>query len=292
MAYAKYFLTKNKPSLNPKALISLINAALLEDIGNQDITTCLSVGKNKKIKAKIIAKENFKLCGVLIAKKVFKTADSGLKFKQMIKEGSCVKKGETIAIISGSARSILTAERVSLNLLALLSGITTKTHKFVKKIRPYKAKITDTRKTIPGLRQLQKYAVRIGGGYNHRMRLDEMILIKDNHIKAANGGLSNLKIPKGGKIEIEVGNLDEFKKALQLKPDIIMLDNMKIDDIKKAIAIPHQSTKLEASGGICLENIRKYAATGVDIISVGELTDSVTSVDICLDVYPLCKDLS
>ncbi len=284
MAYAKYFLSKNKPALNPKTLAAFIKQALVEDIGSKDITTRLSIRKNKKIQAKIIAKENFILCGVLIAEKVFKTVGPCLKFKKMIKEGAYVKNNETIAIISGPARSILTAERVSLNLLSLLSGIATKTHKFVRKIHPFKTKITDTRKTIPGLRQLQKYAVRIGGGYNHRMRLDEMILIKDNHIKAANGRLNLLKIPKGKKIEIEVQNLDEFKKALQLKPDIIMLDNMKIDDIKKATATPHEPTKLEASGGICLKNIRKYAATGVDIISVGELTDSVRSVDISLDV--------
>lgn len=292
MACAKYFLSKSKPKINPQALVRLINEALLEDIGSEDITSQLSIAKNKKIKAKIIAKENFILCGSLIAKKVFKTVDPGLKFKQMVKEGSCVRNRETIAIVSGSARSILAAERVSLNLLSLLSGIATKTHKFVRKIYPFKTMITDTRKTIPGLRELQKYAVRIGGGYNHRMRLDEMILIKDNHIKVANSCFNLLRIPSGKKVEIEVGNLNEFKKALQFKPDIIMLDNMKIADIKKAMACPHLPVKLEASGGIRLENIRKYAATGIDIISVGELTDSVTSVDISLDIHSLCKDLS
>jgi len=292
MAYAKHFLSKNKPEINPKTIATFIKQALLEDIGSKDITTQLCIEKNKKIQAKIIAKENFILCGVLIAEKVFKTVDPGLKFKTIIKEGAQVKNKQTIAVISGSARSILTAERVCLNLLSLLSGIATKTHKFVRKIHPFKTKITDTRKTLPSLRRVQKYAVRIGGGYNHRMCLDEMILIKDNHIKAADRCISLLKIPKKEKIEIEVQNLNEFKKALQLKPAIIMLDNMKIKDIKKAMAIPHQLTKLEASGGICLKNIKKYAATGVDIISVGELTDSITSVDISLDVHSLCKDLS
>ena len=289
MAYAKYFLTKTKPKINPKILSTLINEALLEDIGSRDITTQLSVGKNTKIQAKIIAQENFILCGILVAEKVFNTVDPSLKFQQKIKEGSRVRNKETLAVISGSASSILTAERVSLNFLSLLSGVATKTHKFVSRVQPFKTKITDTRKTIPGLRQLQKYAVKIGGGYNHRMRLDEMILIKDNHIKAAQGRLNNFKIPKNRKFEIEVQNLAEFKKALQLKPDIIMLDNMKIKDIKKAINIPHKSTKLEASGGICLANIKRYAATGVDIISVGELTDSVASVDISLDVIPYAK---
>ncbi|MDD5097154.1 MAG: carboxylating nicotinate-nucleotide diphosphorylase [Candidatus Omnitrophica bacterium] len=292
MAYVKYFLSENKPKIAPKILNALIKQFLLEDIGKQDITTALCIKKNKKIRVKIIAKENFIVCGVLIAKQVFKSIDPGLKFKPLLKEGAYVKNKQTIAIISGPARSILTAERVSLNLLALLSGIATKTHKFVSKIHPFKTKITDTRKTLPGLRLLQKYAVRIGGGYNHRMRLDEMILIKDNHIQAAYKCISLLKIPEGEKIEIEAQNLGEFKKALQLKPAIIMLDNMKISDIKKAIAIPHPGTKLEVSGGINLKNIRKYAATGVDIISVGELTDSVASVDICLDTHSLCKDLN
>jgi nicotinate-nucleotide pyrophosphorylase (carboxylating) len=292
MAYVKYFLSENKPKIASKILNALIKQFLLEDIGEQDITTALCIEKNKKIRVKIIAKENFIVCGVLIAKQVFKSIDPGLKFKPLLKEGAYVKNKQTIAIISGPARSILTAERVSLNLLALLSGIATKTHKFVSKIHPFKTKITDTRKTLPGLRLLQKYAVRIGGGYNHRMRLDEMILIKDNHIQAAHKCISLLKIPEGEKIEIEAQNLGEFKKALQLKPAIIMLDNMKISDIKKAIAIPHPDTKLEVSGGINLKNIRKYAATGVDIISVGELTDSVASVDISLDTHSLCKDLS
>jgi nicotinate-nucleotide pyrophosphorylase (carboxylating) len=215
-----------------------------------------------------------------------------VEFIHKIKEGKMVKAKKTIAIISGKASSILTAERVALNLLSLLSGIATKTREFVKEIEPYKTKITDTRKTMPGLRELQKYAVRIGGGHNHRIRLDEMILIKDNHIKATAGYSKLPSVPKGYKIEIEAQNLDEFKHALYFKPDIIMLDNMKIEDIKEAVKIRdntefkshHLPSKLEASGGIYLNNIKEYAATGVDIISVGELTDSVKSVDISLDV--------
>jgi nicotinate-nucleotide pyrophosphorylase (carboxylating) len=292
MAYDKYFLSESKPEINPEKLENIIRHALIEDIGRGDITTQLTIPKDKEIKAKIIAKEDFLLCGVIVAEKVFKTVDPSIKFEQKIKEGKQVKAKKTIAVISGKASSILTAERVALNLLSLLSGIATKTREFVKEIKPFKTKITDTRKTMPGLRELQKYAVRIGGGHNHRIRLDEMILIKDNHIKATDGYSKLPSFPPGYKIEIETQNLEEFKHALYFKPDIIMLDNMPIDQIKEAIKIRnstefkshHSPTRLEASGGIYLDNIKKYAATGVDIISVGELTDSVKSVDVSLEV--------
>ncbi len=290
MAYAKYFLSENKPRINPKTLKSIIEQALIEDTGKGDLTTLLMLPKNKKIKAKIIAKENFLLCGVDAARQVFKTADPRLNFIEKIKEGKQVHSKEVVAVISGKANSILKAERVALNLLSLLSGIATKTNQFVKKIRPYKTKITDTRKTLPGLRELEKYAVRIAGGYNHRMRLDEMVLVKDNHLKIL-AGLTNLpEITKGCKVEIETQNLKEFRHVLNLQPDIIMLDNMRIKDIKEAVRIRNNTkfkkhkTLLEASGGIDLGNIKKYAATGVEIISVGELTDSLKSVDVSLEV--------
>ena len=292
MGYDKYFLSEAKPQLNPERLEAIVRHALIEDIGSGDITTHLTIPKEKVIKAKIIAKEDFLLCGIFVAEKVFKSVDPSVEFVRKIQEGRLVKAKKTIAVISGKASSILTAERVALNLLSLLSGIASKTREFINEIEPFKTKITDTRKTMPGLRELQKYAVRIGGGHNHRIRLDEMILIKDNHIKAA-GGYSKLpSVPKGYKIEIEVQSLEEFKHALHFKPDIIMLDNMKIGDIKEAVKIRnktefkshHLPSKLEASGGIYLKNIKEYAATGVDIISVGELTDSVKSVDVSLEV--------
>ncbi|MDP3041782.1 MAG: carboxylating nicotinate-nucleotide diphosphorylase [Candidatus Omnitrophota bacterium] len=292
MAYAKYFLSETKPELNPEELKAIIERALTEDIGRGDITTQLNIPKDICIQAEIIAQEDFLLCGIDLAGNVFKTVDPSLKFTPKIKEGRGVCNKDTLAIISGRAGSILTAERVALNLLALLSGIATKTSKFVKRIEPFKTKITDTRKTFPGLRALQKYAVRIGSGYNHRMRLDEMVLLKDNHLKIV-GGYSQLpKVPKGCKIEIETQNLKEFLQALSLRPDIIMLDNMKIRDIQEAVSIRNNlkfngrrcPTLLEASGGIHLGNVRKYAASGVEIISIGELTDSVESVDISLEV--------
>ena len=292
MAYAKYFLSESKPRIDQEEQKLIIKRALKEDIGRGDITTQLSIPKDIAIQAKIIAKEDFLLCGINLACVVFKTVDPNLKFKPQIKEGRQVFNKNTLAIISGKANSILTAERVALNLLSLLSGIATKTNKFVQKIEPFKTKITDTRKTIAGLRQLQKYAVRIGAGYNHRMRLDEMILIKDNHLKIM-GDYSRLpRVPPGCKIEIEIQNLKEFVRVLSFKPDIIMLDNMKIRDILKAVKIRNSFkfngrrlfTALEASGGIHLGNVKKYAATGVEIISIGELTDSIESVDISLEV--------
>ena len=292
MVYDKYFLSEKLLEINPEILGTIIKQALIEDIGRGDITTQLTISKDKRIKAKIIAKENFLLCGIIVAEKVFKAVDPGIKFEQKIKEGSRVKAQKTIAVISGKASSILMAERVALNLLSLLSGIATKTDEFVKEIEPFKTKITDTRKTIAGLRELQKYAVRVGGGHNHRIRLDEMVLIKDNHLKITNGYSKLPSVPNGFKIEIEAQNLEEFKHALYFKPDIIMLDNMEIRDVKEAVRIRnstefkshHGLTKLEASGGIDLSNIKKYAATGVEIISVGELTDSVKSVDVSLDI--------
>ncbi len=292
MACAKYFLSQTKPGFNKQRAKEFIKYALKEDIGRGDITTRLNIPKKLHAQAKIIAREDFLLCGIELARLVFKTFDPCLKFKAQAKEGSLVANNQTLAIISGNARSILTSERVALNLLSFLSGIATKTLKFTQKIQPFKAKITDTRKTIPGLRDLQKYAIRIGSGYNHRMCLDEMVLIKDNHLKIM-GGIHRLpKVPLGCKIEIEAQNLKEFQCALVLAPDIIMLDNMPIKDIQKAVVIRNQKkinrssvcTLLEASGGIHLGNIKKYAATGVDLISVGELTDSIQSTDISLEL--------
>ena len=292
MAYAKFFLSKTKPSFNLAQAKSLIIRELQDDIGKQDITTVLTIPQGQSAKAKLVAKEDFVLCGIGIAQMVFKSVDAKLKFVPLAKEGSRIRKMQALAAISGSAASILSAERVALNLLSFLSGVATKTDSFLRRIKPFKAKIIDTRKTIPGLRQLEKYAVRIGGGYNHRMRLDEMILIKDNHQRIMDGHFNLLNLPKGYKVEIEVQNLKEFIRALSFKPEVIMLDNMSIKDMTKAVAIRNRLknncrtciTLLEASGGVNLSNVKKYAATGVDLISIGELTDSVTSVDISLDV--------
>jgi nicotinate-nucleotide pyrophosphorylase (carboxylating) len=277
---------------NIKQFIPLVRRALKEDIGRGDITTKLTIPKNKKVKAVLLAKEDCIVCGLDIARLVFKEKDKNIKFKPKVHDGKNVTKGMVLARLEGEATSILTAERVALNFLSLLSGITTKTKQYINATRPYKIKIMDTRKTIPGLRELQKYAVRIGGGYSHRIRLDEMVLIKDNHLKAIEGFEKLPKFPKGFKIEIEAQNLKEFKHALRFKPDVIMLDNMSVRDIKEAVKIRNQMAvkgerpkiKLEASGGINLKNVKKVAACGIEIISVGELTHSIKSIDMSLEI--------
>ncbi len=279
-------------ALNQEKLDYIVRHALIEDIGRGDITTQLTIPKDKKIKAEIKTKEDCIICGIEVAEKVFKTIDQSIKFEALVKDGRAIKSGKTIAKISGKATSILSSERVALNLLSLLSGIATTTREYVDHIEPYKTKITDTRKTLPGLRELQKYAVRIGGGHNHRMGLDEMILIKDNHIKVTEGYEKLPSVPKGFKIEIEVQNLDEFKHALYFKPDVIMLDNMQLKDIKEAVKIRnntefkshHLPTKLEASGGVDFDSVKEIAASGVDIISIGALTHSVKAIDMHLEV--------
>ena len=306
MGSAKFFLSERNPGLNGPQLDSIIRRALIEDIGRGDITTQLTVPENKFIKAVFLAKEDCVACGLAVAKRVLRTVDARIKFTPLVKEGQALRKGKIIARIQGKAGSILSAERVALNFLTLLSGIATKTREYVNKVRPHKVKITDTRKTIPCLRELQKYAVRIGGGYNHRESLDEMVLIKDNHIEVLGVrfwvlGLDKIKkrISPRVRIEVEVKNLNEFKKALKMKPDIILLDNMSTKEMKKAVAIRnklapnthhltpntyHLAPKLEASGGITLKNIKKAAGTGVEFISIGALTHSVKSADISLEV--------
>ena len=273
----------------------IVKLALREDLGEGDITTETVIPKGKAINGLFLVKEDLVVCGLAIACKVFKSKDKNIKFSFLVPDGAFVKKGKVIAKISGKARSILAAERVSLNFLSFLSGIATKTRAYALKVRPYNVKIMDTRKTIPGLRILEKYAVRIGGGYNHRLSLDEMVMVKDNHLAAVKGikGLKNLKIAaKKYKVEIEVENLKDFKQALDLNPDIIMLDNMSIKDIKKAVQIRNSLSSeisplrplLEVSGGITLNTIKKIASTGIDMISVGALTHSVDSVDISLEI--------
>ncbi len=292
MGLSKYFLSEAKPELDQEKLDYIVRHALIEDIGRGDITTQLTIPKDKKIEANIIAKESCVVCGIQVAEKVFKVIDSTVKLKLLAKEGQVIKAGKAIARISGQAASILSAERVALNLLSMLSGIATTTREYVEHIEPYAAKITDTRKTLPGLRELQKYAVRVGGGHNHRMGLDEMILIKDNHIKVTEGYEKLPSVPKGFKIEIEVQTLDEFRHALHFKPDVIMLDNMSLEDIKEAVKIRdntefkshHPPTKLEASGEVDYSTVKKIAATGVDIISIGALTHSVKAIDMSLEV--------
>lgn len=287
--------------MNLKHKQQLIRNALKEDIGRADITSRILLPPREKLKAEILLKEDAIIAGLDIAKMIFKTLDRSVRFDAQCADGSSQRAGKVIVKLKGNARGILSGERTALNFLSHLCGIAALTGKFVSAVRPYKVKIMDTRKTIPGLRELQKYAVRIGGGYNHRRGLWDGVLIKDNHI-AASGlrfrdfSLGELvravqkKSPRSLKIEIEVKNLREFKEALGAGPDIIMLDNMKIADIRKAVAIrraaggARQETLLEVSGGVSLNNAREIAATGIDIISIGALTHSVRAVDMSLEV--------
>lgn len=281
--------------LNKARVMRIIKAALKEDIGKGDITTYSLVPKLASTKACITANEECVICGINIAEWVLAGLDYSVRFKPQVSDGDAVSKGKEVAFIEGHARAILTAERTMLNFLAFLSGIATRTKKYVDKVEAYNVKILDTRKTFPLLRYLEKYAVSVGGGYNHRMNLGEMAMVKDNHMKVIGAqahrcaGLRN-KIQKNVKIEVEAENLEQFEDALKQMPDIIMLDNMSTEDIKKAVRIRNESEKalrdtvLEASGGITLDNVEDYAKTGVDTISIGAITDSVRSIDFSLNI--------
>ena len=267
----------------------IIETALREDIGAGDITTTATVDKKAEGSAEIIVKEGLIVAGILIAEAVFKTVDAGIAFKAFVKDGESVKKGKTIARISGRLSSLLAGERVALNFLQRLSGIATLTSCFVAKVKGYRAKILDTRKTTPGLRILEKYAVRMGGGFNHRFGLCDGILIKDNHI-AAVGSITEAvlrareNIPHNMLIEVEAKNLDEVRGAILAGADVIMLDNMKPAVMKQAVKIIGKKALIEASGGVNLQNVMVIAKTGVDFISVGALTHSARAVDISMEV--------
>ena len=261
----------------------LIKQALKEDIGREDITTNAIVPITKKIRAIVVVKENGVIAGLDIVKQAFKELDRKIIFIKKVNDGDFVKKGKIIAEIKGSARAVLTGERVALNILQRLSGIATLTRKFVKLAG--KIKIKDTRKTTPGLRELEKYAVKVGGGTNHRIRLDDAVLIKDNHIKIAGSVTEAIRRAKkiGKKIEVEVTNMKELKEAIGENADSILLDNMTPNQIKKAKSFA-KGKILEVSGGTNLKNIRSFAKTGVDYISVGALTHSPRALDMSLEV--------
>ena len=289
-----------RTKLSEYTLRDLIRNALKEDIGAGDITTELLIPRNKVIKAVIILKEKAVLAGLEIAQRVFRTIDKNIQFKAISTDGSREKPGKIIAKIQGKAGSILSGERTALNFLSHLSGVATVTRSFVDQVKPYKVKIMDTRKTIPGLRELEKYAVVLGGGYNHRMGLWDAVLVKDNHIAVLRAKVSGISIqdiaclvkerkPQGMKADIEARNLKEFQEALRVPPEIIMLDNMNISAIKKAVAMrntqgPGHRVKIEVSGGVHLGNVKAIAKTGVDMISIGALTHSAKAVDLSLEV--------
>ncbi len=280
--------------MNQSNLNKIISLSLKEDIARGDITTNAIVDPKVKAQADIVVKKPGVVCGLSVAKEVFRQVNPRLTFRPLLKDGSLVKANTIIAHVYGQAGSIITAERVALNFLSMLSGIATKTHAFVSAIKPYTTNILDTRKTTPLLRELQRYAVRCGGGVNHRFDLSSMAMIKDNHRLLAYSQMSLVeaiavvkkKYPRTC-VEVEVDDLHEFQQALKSQAEIILLDNMQPAQIKQAVKLRQQAKSpvlLEASGGINLSNIKAYAATGVDRISVGALTHSIEALDVSLDI--------
>lgn len=267
----------------------IIKKAIDEDINYVDVTTDYLIPDDSVSDAYYIAKDTGILCGIEIAKRVFELVGNDVDFNILINDGSEVKKGDIIARMYGSTKTLLKGERTALNILQHMSGIATATNKCVKLVEGTNAHITDTRKTLPGLRRLQKYAVTVGGGKNHRYNLSDGAMLKDNHIDAYGGITPAIlalreKIGHMVKIEVEVRTLDELKEALAAGADIIMLDNMSCDMMKEAVAITSGKVPLEASGNITAENIRQVAETGVDIISLGALTHSVKCFDISMRI--------
>lgn len=274
--------------MNWERVDHLINLALEEDLPAGDITTEAIVPPDLSANAVFLAKEDGVLAGIEVAAKVFQKVDSAISFKKIKDDGQEFKKGEILAEVKGRAASLLKAERTALNFLQRLSGIATLTRAFVQEVSGTKVVILDTRKTTPGWRHLEKYAVRMGGGQNHRQNLSEMMLIKDNHIRIAGGIIPALKrakakIASGIKIEVEATSLDEVREALAGGADMIMLDNMSLDQIRAAVELVAGRVPLEVSGKVNLQTVRHLALTGVDYISVGALTHSFKSADISLE---------
>lgn len=282
-----------KQVLNDSRIIRLIQEALTEDIGLGDITTESTINENVSGEAEILLKETAVVAGLDIAELVFRIVDKELNFIKLKQDGDYCIKGTIIAKIYGNLTNLLKAERTALNFLQRMSGIATLTRQFVNTIAGTSARITDTRKTAPGLRLIDKLAVKIGGGVNHRFGLDDMILIKDNHIVAA-GGIKNAILRCKDylkqrnitlKIEVETKNINEVKEVLKIGGiDRIMLDNFSLEEIKSAVDLINHKYEVEASGNIRLENVLQVAQTGVDFISIGFLTHSPRSIDISLEI--------
>jgi nicotinate-nucleotide pyrophosphorylase (carboxylating) len=278
--------------LNLSALERSIRLWLDEDIGNGDVTSLTTIPLEQHSLGIIHVKETGILAGLPVAQAVFAIVDPQLSFKARAQEGTLVEKGTILAEVEGNTRSILLGERLALNLMQRLSGIATKTNQYVQALQGSKVRLVDTRKTTPGHRLLEKYAVRVGGGYNHRFGLYDAVMIKDNHIKGAGGIAIAIEsarkaIPHTMKIEVEVESFLQLQEALTARPDIIMLDNMQPSDMRKAVDMikneaPH--IVVEASGMVTLDTIKTIADAGVDVISVGRLTYSVQALDISLDL--------
>jgi len=265
----------------------IIRTALREDIGSGDVTTLSTVPAATTARAQLVAKEDFVLAGIDVARRVFTTLSADVAFEALLEDGSAVKRGEVLAWIKGDAHPLLQGERVALNLLQRMCGIATNTAAFVAAVAGTRATIVDTRKTMPGLRAIDKYSVRMGGGQNHRTSLYDGVLIKENHIAAAGGitaAVSRAKeyVPHTLKVEVETENMEDVREAVEAGADIIMLDNMTLAVMTEAVQFIAGRALTEASGGVNLDTVSEIAQTGVDLISVGALTHSSRAVDISM----------
>ena len=278
--------------LSESGLRRLVERALEEDLGRGDVTSDSLIPAHTTGRAVFRSRSQGVIAGLDVARIVFDVVDAQVDFSALIVDGAAVAPGQEIAVVSGFARSLLGGERVALNFLQRLSGIATLTSRYVEAVRDTRARVVDTRKTTPGLRSLERYAVRAGGGFNHRRDLSDAMLIKDNHVAVIGAmGLSvgeaikqaRESLPHTLKIEIEVDRLDQIPEALAAGADIVLLDNMSIEDLRRAVALIEGRAITEASGGVTLATISEIAATGVDVISVGALTHSAPSLDIALD---------
>ncbi|AOR39199.1 nicotinate-nucleotide diphosphorylase (carboxylating) [Candidatus Melainabacteria bacterium MEL.A1] len=266
-----------------------VKSALMEDIGYGDITTENLAGENDFLKAELNTRSEGVLCGCNVFKTVYKILSDDVKIKFYFKDGDIIKKGDKIADLEGPAKDLLMGERVSLNYIQRMSGIATETRKYQDAIAPYSAKIVDTRKTTPNFRAFEKYSVKVGGGALHRFNLSDCAMIKDNHIRLA-GSLTNAvnklreSISHAHKIEVECDTIDQVKEAIEVKADIIMLDNMPVETMKKAVELINHQAIVEASGNVNLSTVNAIASTGVDIISSSAIVAKAPTLDLALDM--------
>ena len=278
-----------KGSLNIGELKSVIDFALNEDIGSGDITTNSLIPIDLQARATMVAKSSGIIAGLSVAEYIFRILSPDIQWKTYVQDGESIRAGEIILEISGSYRALLTGERLALNFMQRMSGIATMTNNCVKELTGFQTRILDTRKTVPGLRLFDKYAVLMGGGNNHRIGLYDMVLIKDNHIKIAGGitnAVSQIKkvVPPTIQIEVEVTNFDEVREALSAGAHIIMLDNMTTFQMAESVKIINGRARVEASGNMTIDRLKEVAATGVDFISIGAITHSVTAFDISMNI--------
>ena len=279
------FENLRKSNLNPELVLALVELAISEDLmGGSDVTSLSTIPETQNAELDLVARKKGVISGIDVASLVFYSINSKIQIEQKVKDGSEVNENQVLLTAKGRTIDLLTAERTALNFVSHLSGIATITNKWVTEISTTNAAIRDTRKTTPGLRILEKYAVRCGGGKNHRMSLNDQALIKDNHIVAAGSIAKAIERVKDKfpelELEIEVDNLDQLKEVLKTDIKLILLDNFSLDDLQKAVTLNNKKAKLEASGGITFENARKIAQTGVDFLAVGALTHSAPVLDI------------